>query len=247
MGRKNKKPEKEPNHERWLLTYSDLITLLMIFFVVMYAMSNVDVSKYELLAQSLGVAMGGGQKVFQVTPGLTDTNKQLDSSTGGMKTEVMKLANLKSQVDKYLKKNGLASSVVTEISQRGLEVSLKDTILFDSGKADLKPGVQSKLIEIGKILNSLGNLIRIEGHTDNEPIHNSQFPSNWRLSVIRADNVTELMINSVHIQPQKISIVGFGEFYPKVPNTTPENKAMNRRVNIVILNNLYNPSSAKTP
>lgn len=126
-------------------------------------------------------------------------------------------------------------------------MSLKDTILFDSGKAEIKPQVQGKLIEIGKILNSLGNLIRIEGHTDNEPIHTSQFPSNCRLSVIRADNVTELMINSVHIQPQKISIVGFGEFYPKVPNTTPENKAMNRRVNIVILNNMYNPSSTTNP
>jgi chemotaxis protein MotB len=247
MSRRNKKPAKEPNHERWLLTYSDLITLLMIFFVVMYAMSNVDVSKYELLAQSLGVAMGGGQKVFQVTPGISDTNKQLDSSANGMKTEVQKLSNLKNQVDQYLKKNGLASSVVTEISERGLEVSLKDTILFASGQADIKPEVQSKLIGIGKILNSIGNLIRIEGHTDNQPIHTSQFPSNWRLSVIRADNVTELLINSVHIQPQKISIVGFGEFYPKVPNTTPENMAINRRVNIVILNSLYNPSSTKTP
>lgn len=245
MSKKPKKPEKEANHERWLLTYSDLITLLMIFFVVMYAMSNVDVSKYEKLAQSLGVAMGGGKKVFQVTPGLTDTKKQLDSSASGLKTEVQKLNNLKDKVDTYLKNNGLAASVNTVVSQRGLEVNLRDTILFDSGSAEIKPAVRAKLIGIGKIINSLGNLIRIEGHTDNVPIHTAQFPTNWHLSAIRAVNVNALLIEAVHIPPQKVSIVGFGEYYPMVPNTSAENRAINRRVNIVILNSMYNPSSAE--
>lgn len=248
MGRKPKKPEKEPNHERWLLTYSDLITLLMIFFVVMYAMSNVDIAKYEKIAQSLGVAMGGGKKVFQVTPGLSDTNKDMSSGTDGMKAEkaeAAKLSKLKAKLDAYLKKNGLEASVASEITERGLEVSLKDTILFDSGKADLKPEARSRLIEIGKIINSLGNYIRIEGHTDNVPIHNSAFASNWELSAIRAVKVNELLIESVNIAPQKVSIVGYGEYRPKVPNTTEENKALNRRVNIVILNSMYNPSSDK--
>lgn len=243
MGRKPKAPEKEPNAERWMLSYLDFITLLMIFFVILFAMSKIDVAKFEQLSQSMGVAMGGGKKVFQVTTGLSDSKKLLASSSTGMSTEVQKFTNLKAKVDAYLKKNGLTTSVVTEVSQRGLEVSLRDTVLFDSGRADVKPEVSSKLVEIGKILNSLGNLIRIEGHTDDVPIHNSMFPSNWRLSAIRADNVAELLINAVHIQPQKISIVGFGEYYPMVPNTSPENRAMNRRVNIVLLNSKYNPSS----
>lgn len=245
MGKKPKAPEKEPNPERWMLSYLDFITLLMIFFVILFSMSKIDVAKYEQLAQSLGVAMGGGKRVIQVTPGISDTMKNLDSSTNSMKTEVQKLTNLKNKVDVYLSKNGLASSVVTEISERGLEISLRDTVLFQSGKADIKPEVRKKLIAIGKILNTLGNLIRIEGHTDNDPIHTSQFPSNWNLSAIRAVNVNELLIDYSGIPPQKISIVGFGEYYPKVPNTTPENKAINRRVNIVILNSMYNPSSDK--
>jgi chemotaxis protein MotB len=218
MGMKHKRHEKEPNHERWLLTYSDLITLLMIFFVVMYAMSNVDIAKYEKIAQSLGVAMGGGKKVFQVTPGISDTNKDLNSGTDGMRVEQAKLSNLKNKLDAYLKKSGLASSVNSEITERGLEVSLKETILFDSGKADIKPEARSKLIEIGKIINSLGNYIRTEGHTDNVPIHNSAFESNWELSAIRAVKVNQLLIEAVNINPQKLSVVGYGEIYPKYPN-----------------------------
>jgi chemotaxis protein MotB len=243
MSKKKPAPEKE-NNERWLLTYSDLITLLMIFFVIMYAMSKVDVSKYEQIAQSLGVAMGGGSKVFQVTPGISDTNKEMDSGTNSMKTERNKLAGLKATLDKYLKQNGMSTNVATEISERGLEVSLKDTVLFDSGKADIKVGARGRLIAIGKIINTLPNLIRIEGHTDNVPIHTSQFESNWELSAIRAVKVNQLLISAVNIPPTKVTIEGYGEFHPLVPNTSDSNKAQNRRVNIVILSTSYNPSSA---
>lgn len=241
MSKKKKRAEKE-NSERWLLTYSDLITLLMIFFVIMYAMSNVDVAKYEQMAQSLGVAMGGGSKVFQVTPGVSDTNKNFDSGTNGMKTEKTKLEELKATLDNYLKKNGMSSSVATEISERGLEVSLKDTVLFDSGKADIKPEAKGRLIAIGKIITTLPNLIRIEGHTDNVPIHNSSFASNWELSAIRAVKVNQLLIDYVNIPPTKVTIEGYGEYHPLVPNTTATNKAQNRRVNIVILSTEYNQS-----
>lgn len=241
MSKKKKAAEKE-NSERWLLTYSDLITLLMIFFVIMYAMSNVDVAKYEKIAQSLGVAMGGGNKVFQVTPGVADTNKDLESGTNGMKSEKAKLSGLKVKLDQYLKKNGLSGSVGTEISERGLEVSLKDTVLFDSGKAEIKPEAISRLVAIGKIINTLPNLIRIEGHTDNVPIHNGQFASNWELSAIRAVKVNQLLIDYVNMPPTKVTIEGYGEYHPLVPNTTAANKAQNRRVNIVILSSMYNQS-----
>jgi chemotaxis protein MotB len=238
--------EKEPNHERWLLTYSDLITLLMIFFVVMYAMSNVDVAKYQKIAQSLGVALGGGKNVIQVTPGVSDSKQEISPGASGFKAEQAKLANLKKQVDDYLKKNGLNGSTTTEITIRGLEISLRDTVLFDSGKADIKPEAKGKLIAIGKIISTLPNLISIEGHTDNVPIHNSLFTSNWRLSAIRATNAAELLIENTNIPQQKISTVGYGEINPRVPNTTDANKALNRRVNIVILNSMYAPPQNKS-
>lgn len=248
MSKKPKKPEKEPNHERWLLTYSDLITLLMIFFVVMYAMSNVDIAKYNKIAQSLGVALGGGKNVIQVTPGVSDSKQELAPGASGFKAEQAKLSNLKRQIDNYLKSKGLNGSVATEITVRGLEINLRDTILFDSGKADIKPGARGSLIAIGKIISSLPNLISIEGHTDNVPIHSGVFTSNWRLSAIRATNAAELLIEAVKIPQQKVSTVGYGEISPKVPNTSDANRALNRRVNIVILNSMYNPpTSTKRP
>jgi chemotaxis protein MotB len=251
MSRKQRKPEKEVNNERWLLTYSDLITLLMIFFVVMYAMSNVDVAKYNKIAQSLGVALGGGKNVIQVTPGVSDSKQQLSPGASGFKAEQAnlskieegKLSNLKSQIDAYLQKNGLKGSVATEITVRGLEINLRDTVLFDSGKADIKPDARGKLIAIGRIISVLPNLISIEGHTDNVPIHNSLFTSNWRLSAIRATNAAELLIEAVKIPQQKVSTVGYGEINPKMPYTSDANRAQNRRVNIVILNSMYNPPS----
>jgi chemotaxis protein MotB len=244
MSRKPKKPEKEVNQERWLLTYSDLITLLMIFFVVMYAMSNVDVAKYNQIAQSLGAALGGGKNVIQVTPGISDSKQLLAPGATGFKVEQAKLSNLKQQIDNYLQKNGLKNSVATEITIRGLEINLRDTVLFDSGKADIKPEATGKLIAIGKMISTLPNLISIEGHTDNVPIHNSLFTSNWRLSAIRATNAAELLIEAVKIPQQKVSTIGYGEINPKVPNTSDGNRAMNRRVNIVILNSMYNIPSA---
>jgi chemotaxis protein MotB len=244
MSKKHKKPEKEPNHERWLLTYSDLITLLMIFFVIMYAMSNVDIAKYQQMAQSFGVAMGGGKSVIQVGTSVSDSSGALSpGASSGAKKEQQKLSNLKKVLDKYLNKNGLSGSVATEISERGLEVNLTDTILFDSGKAEIKTKAIPKLVEIGRILNSLGNTIRIEGHTDNVPISNSKYPSNWDLSVARATTVTKLFISMVKVAPQKLSIVGNGEFRPRVANDTEAHRAQNRRVNIIILDSKYSGQS----
>jgi chemotaxis protein MotB len=241
MSKKPKKPEKESNHERWLLTYSDLITLLMIFFVVMYAMSNVDVAKYNQIAESLGAALGGGKNVIQITPGVSDSKMLLAPGATGFKAEQAKLSNLKEQIDNYLQKNGLKNSVATEITIRGLEINLRDTVLFDSGKADVKSEATGKLIAIGRMISTLPNLISIEGHTDNNPIHTSEFTSNWRLSAIRATNAAELLIEADKIPQQKVSTVGYGEINPKVPNTSDANRALNRRVNIVILNSMYNP------
>lgn len=242
-----KKHRKGPNNERWLLTYSDLITLLMIFFIMMYAMSNIDAAKYAALSQSLGAAMGGGKNIIAVTPGASDTKNITAPGPTAFKTEQDKLLKVKVQLDKYLQNNGLKSAVITDITERGLEVSLKDTFLFNSGKADVLPAAKGKLIAIGKIINVLGNYIRIEGHTDNVPIHNVQFSSNWQLSAIRAANVTELLIKESYIPPEKISAVGYGEFKPKMNNNSEGNRALNRRVNIAIINRTFNSVEVNKP
>lgn len=238
---KKRKPEGHVNHERWLLSYSDFMTLLMILFVVLFAMSSVDQTKFKQLSQSMSVAMGGGKTIIgnESAVSITDKSKQVNTEIQ-VESEESKLEKLKAQVDKYLDQNGMKGSVSTQIDERGLVVSVNDTLFFDSGRAEVKTEPQKKLIEIGKIVNQLGNYIRVEGHTDNVPISSGQFPSNWQLSSARAANVTELLIANSSIPPQKLSAVGYGEYRPILDNSTEEGRAKNRRVDIIIVNSKFN-------
>lgn len=236
-----RKPEKPENHERWLLTYSDLITLLMIFFVIMYAMSNVDAAKYKQMSESLKVAMGGGKTIIGNEDAISvseDSDKVTEDIEA--KGERAKLEQVKSQVDRYLEQNGMKDSVTTKIDERGLVVSLNDTVFFDIGTAEIKPESQKRIIEIGKILNQIDNYIRIEGHTDNIPIRNSQYSSNWQLSSVRAANATEFLIANCGIVPERFSSVGYGEYRPILDNSTEEGRARNRRVDIIIVSSKFN-------
>jgi len=241
---RKKRVEKE-NGERWLLTYSDLITLLMIFFVMMYAMSSVDTKKYAQAVASLNSAFGGGQTGTRVIGdgGASSTiigavdSPTLDAEAS--KAEQNKLEGLKKQVDKYLQNNGIQGSASTTIQERGLVISISDTLIFDSGKADLKPIYENKLVEIGKMLNTINNYIVIEGNTDTVPISTYEFKDNWALASARADNVTRVLINKANIQPLKIASRSNGEYRPVASNGTDYGKAANRRVDIVILNNKY--------
>lgn len=238
---KKRKPEGHMNHERWLLSYSDFMTLLMILFVVLFAMSSVDQTKFKQLSESMSVAMGGGKTIIgnESAASITDKSKQVNTDIKA-ESEESKLEKLKAQVDKYLDQNGMKESVNTQIDERGLVVSINDTLFFDSGRAEIKTDSEKKLIEIGKILNQLGNYMRIEGHTDNIPISNGQFSSNWQLSAARAANVTQLLIANSGIQPQKLSAVGYGEYRPILDNSTEDGRARNRRVDIIIVNSKFN-------
>jgi len=247
-----KREEKEPNHERWLLTYSDLITLLMIFFVIMYASSTVNATKYQQLSQSLNAAFdgGGGKSIVGDQSGVSALDSSAtspDKTTADEKTaaeitkaiEENKMEAIKKNVDNYLKKNGLSNSVSTKIDDRGLAVSLNSTLLFDVGKSNVLGASSKKLISIGKILNNVNNYIRIEGHTDDTPISNNEFSSNWQLSAIRATNVTELLISQSGINPKRISSVAYGENRPIANNSSQVGKAKNRTVDIIILSSLF--------
>ncbi|MBW9171292.1 OmpA/MotB family protein [Clostridium estertheticum] len=244
-----KREEKEGNGERWLLTYSDLITLLMIFFVVMYASSTADTTKYKQLAKSLNVAISGGgasiigsdtaTSVTNSTVTVVDPPETTTNAANSKTAEENNMESIKKNVDTYLKQNGLASSVSTKIDERGLEVSLKTSLLFDVGTAGVKEDSAKKLISIGKILNHVNNYVRIEGHTDSTPMSNNEFKSNWQLSAIRATNVTELLISKAGISPKKISAVAYGENRPVATNKTEVGKAKNRTVDIIILSNQF--------
>jgi chemotaxis protein MotB len=245
MSRRKKHEEAHENHERWLLSYADFITLLMIFFIIMYAMSNLDKEKYKQVAAGLSNAMGGGGATLIGTDSGTPIQEAgLPQNTNIVEVdEEKKLSYVKETVDKYLKESGLSDSVETKVEERGLVLSFKDSLFFDSGKADIKSEQAKKLVEIGKLLNQpiiSTSYIRVEGHTDNVPISTYLYKSNWDLSVIRASNVSQLLINQSGIRPERLSAAGYGEFRPKTSNNTEAGRAENRRVDILIMNSKFN-------
>lgn len=243
-----KRAEKHANSERWLLTYSDLITLLMIFFVVMYASSTVDSTKYKQISDSFRMALGSGASPSGSNIITSDGAAGIDAAASmalvaeklKAAEETTKLNEVKQKVDNFVKSNGMGSNVSTNVEERGLVISLNDTVIFDNAKADIKPAIRTRLIELGKFLNQIDNFVRVEGHTDSVDMHSSQFDSNWELSSARATNVIKLFISQSGVIPKRLSAVGYGEFRPVADNSTEVGKSRNRRVDIIIMDTKYN-------
>lgn len=240
---KRTKKEKD-NSERWMLSYLDFITLLMIFFLVMYAMSTVDSKKAAALANSLKIGFNSGNKenVIAVSDSSDPAPVIVDDETLAAQAEEEKLADVKKKVDELVNNSELKGSVTTSIQERGLLISFNDSVFFNSGEANIKSDWQSKLKSISKVLNGIDNYIRVEGHTDNVAINTEYFHSNWQLSSIRAANVVEFLITQGSVSPGRLSSVGYGEYRPIKLNDTEEGKSSNRRVDIVILNTKLNNS-----
>lgn len=237
------KKEKDTS-DRWMLSYLDFITLLMIFFLMMYAISNVDNKKATALSNSLkiGFNSGNGKNVIAVSDNSDDPPAIVDETTMSSEQEEEKLADIKKKVDELVNNSELKGSVTTSIQDRGLLISFNDSVFFNSGQANIKSDWQNKLISISKVLNGIDNYIRVEGHTDNVAINTESFHSNWQLSSVRASNVVEFLITQGNVNPERLSSVGYGEYRPIKTNNTEEGKSSNRRVDILILNNKYNNS-----
>ena len=250
MTRKKKQEEGESHGagmERWLLTYADMITLLMIFFIVMYAVSTINVQKLEAIAQSLSVVLRGKTMTILEYPGpsvIPGSSGQMRlEGPGRLPAQQGELEAVRRELEKMIQEKsvgnqGLAANIVIMEQERGLVISLKDTLLFPKGSADLTPKALSIIKEVAKSLKDIPNYIRVEGHTDDLPINTPKFPSNWELSVIRATNVAHVLIGS-GVNPERISAAGYSEYRPLVPNINEKNRSMNRRVDIVILKQKY--------
>ncbi len=241
---RRKRHDDHENLERWLLTYADLITLLLAFFIVMYSMSKVDAKKFGRMSEALSGALKGGSVVIRkgdqpgVVPG----------------SGVLKIGNLKTlgeEMKKNLDKSGYAKQINVEVTERGLVIHIMESALFREGSAILEPKALTMLDMVVQSIANLPNHIRIEGHTDNKPIKTSRFPSNWELSSARATEVVRYLTDNHDIDPKQISALGYGEYRPIAPNNSDENRAKNRRVDIVVLtmemteneptSNFYNP------
>lgn len=258
-----KEPEKHANHERWLVSYADFITLLFAVFVTMYAMSQTDKKKVEEVAASLRESFGyssqaaAGQKgvlhsqdikpipaikpemavvpMINKMPPAGPRQGGMDKGRGKGKAEEKEFKEIQSAIEAYLIKHGAQNKVSLSITRRGLVVSLKEAGFFDSGSAVIKPAGYQLLNTIIEAMTQYSNPMRVEGHTDNVPISTPLFPSNWELSVSRATNVLRYLQKNFDVEPGKLSATGYGEFRPTTENVTVEGRAKNRRVDIVLL------------
>jgi len=246
-----KEPEKHVNHERWLVSYADFITLLFAVFVVLYAMSQTDKKKVEEVMQSIqssfGMTNAGApspkinvipSKQMSIMPtikpeiSISQGNRRGQAKT---RAEEKDFRQIKSSIEAYLTKQGAQNKVSLTITRRGLIVSLKEAGFFDSGQARIKPEAYDLINTIAEAMSQYNNPLRLEGHTDNIPISNAQFPSNWELSTARAVNGLKYLIKHFDVDPDKISATGYAEFRPVADNATPEGRAKNRRVDLVML------------
>ncbi len=246
--------EEHENHERWLVSYADFITLLFAFFVVMYAVSEVDARKMKKLKGSVQFAFNfagtGGVRemaIFQgpssgsmvdrpvVVPALVP-NLRNEAGHQGEERQLRQIAVRADQIlaaEEELHKLGQVAEV--ELQERGLVIRLSIDYLFDPGRADISADALPIINRIADLLRNTDQDIRVEGHADSIPIHNSRFPSNWELSTARATNLVRYFVQMKQLPPERFSASGYGEYRPIASNERAEGRARNRRVEIVLL------------
>jgi len=221
----------------------------MIFFVIMYAMSNVDQVKFVSLSQSLAAALHKSDKIPLDNMGSTALISSASPSSGHQTAasqqtqEDKNLDNLFSEVKAYIQQHNLQGNVSIVNEQRGVQITLKDVVLFDTGDAAIKPAAQGFLKGLVPFFKQLNNPIVIEGYTDDQPISTPQYPTNWELSSGRALDVLRFFI-ALGVNPERLSGVAYGQYHNIEPNTNAAGRQANRRVNIVILRESLQPGTA---
>ena len=254
MSRRHKK-KAHANHERWLVSYADFITLLFAFFVVLYASSQADKKKAAQVAasikgafQQLGVFTGSATDGVGIPgspgiprPDLTDAPIKLVKVAGASENDHglagfgVDVDELRRQLESALGDEIRQHEVQMRVTPEGLVVSLREVGFFNSGQAELLENGHATLTRIATILGGRGFEIRVEGHTDNVPVHNSRFKSNWDLSSARATTVVALLIEHHGFDPSLISAAGYSEYRPLADNDTPQGRGANRRIDLVVV------------
>ncbi|WP_315074702.1 flagellar motor protein MotB [uncultured Clostridium sp.] len=235
---KKKQHHEEHVDEAWLLPYSDMLTLLLALFIVMFAMGQTDKSKFQAMAKEFSVIFAGGSAMMNnsgdsaVIPTGSPTEDQAIKSDSELEED--KMTEVKKQLEQEIQQEGYADKIKVELNGDGLDIAIQDVVLFNSGEADVLQNVSPLLSKISDMLQGLDNKIKVVGHTDNVPISNSKFRSNWDLSAMRAINVMNFMTTTGKVAQDRMSIQAYGDQMPKYSNDTEEGRAKNRRVEIVV-------------
>jgi chemotaxis protein MotB len=248
--RRQKRPEHD-NHERWLISYADFVTLLLAFFIVMYAISSLNEGKYKVFNSSLITAFGKEEEsqLSNIAPPIvlpmTRSSKQdmlmkslvdrrnarLGERVRAQQERLQGIARNLNQAMESLVKSGQVRITQTD---RGVELDISASVLFAEGEAELQAGSIKILDEVAQVLKPGEQLIEVEGHTDNVPISTSRYPSNWELSSARASSVVRLFIDR-GLAESRLTVVGLADTHPMASNDTPDGRALNRRVAIIVM------------
>lgn len=254
MARRKKHQEHE-NHERWLVSYADFITLLFAFFVVMFATSQVDKAKARQFSSAVTEALDTGgtsglpAKVAMILGGTVDDigpgNALMKGPGGAQKAdhdalpqEVVELIPALRTLSAQLQEEIAAGKLEVSLEPRGLVISLSQAVFFPSGEDMIDPSTYPIVGKIAELLNSQPNRIRMEGHTDSVPIHTQRFRSNWELSTARAIAMLRLVTERFHVEPRRLAVAGYADTSPVASNDNEEGRARNRRVDVVISSEL---------
>lgn len=249
---------------KWIVTYADMVTLILVFFILLFSMSQIDLVKFQVIAESFKNRMifdnapspipmenpTENSKVQKESEGSTDLknsgseSENQDQSQQPVKetntnmeekSENHSLDELLKEVQDFLDKNELNNVITANRTEQGVVLILQEKVLFDSGEADIINSGKPFLKKMGMLLSNIPNDVRVEGHTDNRPISNYRFPSNWELSGARASSVIRYVISTNEIDKKRFVAVGYGDTEPLVKNDSPANWSKNRRVEVVIL------------
>ncbi|MTH53186.1 flagellar motor protein MotB [Bacillus mangrovi] len=238
---KRKRKEKHEEHmdESWLIPYADLLTLLLALFIVLFAMSSVDANKFKMMAKAFNSTFVGGTGVMEYpSPNPDGEMEQLDMKEPASpeEQELKKLQEAEKKIKEYIREKGLNDKLKTSLTDEGLLITINNDILFESGDIVVRNQDEALAREISQLLvMEPPRSIIVSGHTDNIPIRNAKFESNWELSVMRAVEFMKVLLQNQKLSPELFSAKGYGEFKPVADNKTKDGRQKNRRVEILIL------------
>ena len=231
------------SHERWLVSYADLITLMFAFFVVMFSSARIDKEKMSQLTDAIQsgfqeLGANAAPKAHAAPPSHAEALARTPPSQSGLAGASHKpedFAAIQRELEKLLSPEIKRREVALRIEPDGLIISLREIGFFDSGSAQIKPQAMGAVHRVGAFLKARNCSLRIEGHTDNVPIHTAAYASNWELSTARATGLVKLLIEAEGFAPERLSAAGYGEFHPVAENSSTAGQQLNRRVDIVVV------------
>ena len=243
-----KTEENDYGAPAWMVTYGDMVTLVLTFFVLLYSFSSINLERFQEVMSAIqhsfmgrtGILMGPteigaaeGQRI-DIAELTGEIEESLTEQEVALLEMMAELEETYEQVRVFLQRAGLEDDILLHMEERGIVMELPERILFDTGRAELKADFLPTLDLLAELLSGLRNQIIVEGHTDNVPIRTFLYPSNWELSVARAVSVTRYLVEEHNMDPERFLATGYGEYHPIADNETAEGRARNRRVSIVI-------------